>query len=378
MVQINSFFSINKMYRNTQLQKLEVKQKEDSLLEQGGGLDTVSFSKNKSEKFADVRKELDKNVPDRTTTIEEKEKALSYIERMLKCDDITPEMKNYWTNKKNVIEMEIQSIKNEQQVGKNEKWDDIAKEFSDFTDKYWVENVLNNKGGLNKLKFNDAQEYYNTVRRTMIIFCDRILACSDLPDDMKEYYSNLKNGFKCDLNYYATQQNEYNKAHNQKTESFNDVFAEMRNNIPDSTSTINEKQLALSYIERMLSCDDIPNPEYWQNKRDIIEMEIESIKNSEATQYDRGTTPYKKVQEEYNKFAKKYWNKNPKFNNIQDRVEYWITYNRTCKSYIRRILKCNDLPNDMRKIYMSEYSNHQFDIDNHLRDLERYRQEQSK
>ena len=143
MVQINSFFSINKMYRNTQLQKLEVKQKEDSLLEQGGGLDTVSFSKNKSEKFADVRKELDKNVPDRTTTIEEKEKALSYIERMLKCDDITPEMKNYWTNKKNVIEMEIQSIKNEQQVGKNEKWDDIAKEFSDFTDKYWVENDNN-------------------------------------------------------------------------------------------------------------------------------------------------------------------------------------------------------------------------------------------
>jgi len=207
MVQINHLLGIKKLFIENQPRKLDLPQKEISLLEQGGGLDTVSFSSNKSEKFADVRAELDKNVPDRTTTIEEKEKALSYIERMLKCDDITPEMKNYWTNKKNVIEMEIQSIKNEQQVGKNEKWEDVAKEFSDFTDKYW--------------------------------------------------------------------------------------------------------------------------------------------------------------------------NKNPKFDSVSDRVEYWVTYSKTCQSYIQRILECNDLPNNMRENYMAEYSNHQFDIDNHLRDLERYRQEQN-
>lgn len=192
MVQINHYFGIKNLYNETQTRKSELPQKEISMLEKGGDIDTVTFKSNKSEKFADVRAELDKNVPDRTSTIPEKEKALSYIERMLKCDDITPEMKNYWTNKKNVIEMEIQTIKNEQQEGKKEKWQDVAKEFSKFTDKYWVENVLNNKGGLNSLKFNDSQEYYITVRRTMISFCDRILACSDLPDSMREYYTKVR------------------------------------------------------------------------------------------------------------------------------------------------------------------------------------------
>ena len=277
MIHINRFLSLNKIFKANQTRKLEFPPKNVSLFEQGGGLDTVNFSGNKSEKFADVRAEFDRNVPDSTSTINEKQLAISYIERMLKCNDITPEMKNYWTNKKNVIEMEIQSIKNEQHAEKNEKWQDVAKEFSDFNNKYWVENVLNDKGGLNNLEFNDAQEYYNTVRRTMITFCDRILSCSDLPDNMKEYYSNLKNGFKCDLNYYAVQQNIYNKTNNQKTESFYDVFAEFDRNVPDSTSTINEKQLAISYIERMLSCDDIPNAAYWQNKKDMIEKELETM-----------------------------------------------------------------------------------------------------
>ena len=60
-----------------------------------------------SEKFADVKAEFDKNVPDRTTTIEEKEKAISYIKRMLACNDITPELKAYWTNKKDIIPFRI-------------------------------------------------------------------------------------------------------------------------------------------------------------------------------------------------------------------------------------------------------------------------------
>ena len=40
----------------------------------------------------------------------------------------------------------------------------------------------------------------------------------------------------------------------------------------------------------MLSCEDIPNAEYWQNKQDIIEMEIELIKNSESMQDVNKTT----------------------------------------------------------------------------------------
>jgi len=343
--------------------------KEPSLLTQGGGLDVVEISASKSEKFDDVFKELTQNVPDRTTTIEEKEKALSYIDRMLKCNDITPEMKNYWTNKKNVIEMEIQSIKNEQQVGKNEKWQDVAKEFSDFTDKYWVENVLNDKGGLDNLGFNDAQEYYNTVRRTMITFCDRILACSDLPDNMKEYYLNLKNGFKCDLNYYAAQQNEYNKTQNQKTESFNDVFAEMKNNVPDSTSTVNTKQLALSYIERMLSCDDIPNAEYWQNKKEVIEMEIQNIKNEENL--NKGGETVQDVWKEFSDFTNKHFKLNSNLS-FEDQFENRMTYYATYKTFCLRFLACEGLTEEQRSEYYRMMQNAERDIANWERDYNNY------
>ena len=71
-----------------------------------------------------------------------------------------------------------------------------------------------------------------------------------------------------------------NKKHSSK-ESFNDVFAEMTKNLPDSTTTIDEKISAIAYINRLLACDDIPNTNYWQNKKDVIEMEILNIKNEQ-------------------------------------------------------------------------------------------------
>lgn len=75
--------------------------------------ENLQFNK-KTESFKDVFKEFSQNVPDRTTTLAEKDLAISYINRLLECDDITPDLKNYWTEKKTVIESEMQAIKNEQ------------------------------------------------------------------------------------------------------------------------------------------------------------------------------------------------------------------------------------------------------------------------
>ena len=114
MLEINGVNGAGNLFNLNGVKKSEFKEeKEPSLLELGGGVDTVSFSTqtNQSEMFADVKAEMDKNVPDRTTTIEEKELAIKYIDRMLACDDITPELKEYWTEKKNEIEKEIQEIK---------------------------------------------------------------------------------------------------------------------------------------------------------------------------------------------------------------------------------------------------------------------------
>ena len=328
----------------------------------------------KSEKFDDVRAEMGKNVPDSTSTIEEKKLAISYIDRMLACDDITPELKNYWSNKKNIIEMEIQSIKNEQQAGKTEKWEDVTQEFSDFTEKYWVENVLNDKAGIDNLEFNDANEYYNTVRRTMITYCDRLLACSDLPDDKRESYTNLRNGFKCDLNYYAAQANVYNEQNSIKTESFNDILDEFNRNIPDSTSTINDKYLAVSYIERMLTCDDI-TPElknYWSNKKDIIEMEIQNIRNEEKIGTGESIND---VANEWKEFTDLYWNKTPEFNNTADRVEYYESYYNTYISFCDRALACSDLLDEDCAEWTRMKQNAISDLNYHNRDLNRYNKE---
>ncbi|MBR1775914.1 hypothetical protein IJ750_02420 [bacterium] len=235
----------------------------------------------KTESYNDVSNEMVKNVPDGASTVQEKNVAKSYIERMLSCDDIPSDLKTYWTNKKNVIDMEIRAMLNQQQINTNENWKDVANEFDEFSQIYWVENVLKGNAGLDKLAYNDAQMYYYTATVSMLTYCNRILSCHDLPQNEQKYYKDLKMMFQTNLNLYHTVSNNNKRYENIKTESFNDVLEEMRANVPDSTKTLSEKRLAISYIERMLSCDDIPNPEYWQNKMDIIEQEIKDIENQQ-------------------------------------------------------------------------------------------------
>lgn len=192
MLPIDRLFGLSEVQQNQQSQRLEKPDKGISWLEVGGGFDTVSFSTNKGEKFADVRAEMDKNVPDRTTTIEEKESAISYIDRMLECSDITPEMKNYWTNKKNVIEMEIQSIKNEQTAGSGEKIEDVWKEFSEFTNKYF--NSINDNMTMEE-KYENRVAYYNMYRT----FIARFMNCSDITEEQRAEYSQMEYNANHDL-----------------------------------------------------------------------------------------------------------------------------------------------------------------------------------
>ncbi len=233
----------------------------------------TSYSNNnyakKSEKFETVWNEFIANVPDRTTTIEEKENAISYIERMLSCDDITPELKNYWTNKKDIIEMEIQNIKNRENTGNNESINDVANEWQEFTDKYWNKTPEFDNTA-------DRVEYYRSYYNMYISFCDRALACSDITEESRSEWTRMKNNALFDLNNHNRDLNRYDKENNIETESFKDVYKEFERNVPDSTTTVPEKKLAISYIERMLSCDDIPNSFriYWQNKEASIKNEL--------------------------------------------------------------------------------------------------------
>lgn len=190
MFQINSLSNVKQWFSEHSARKIEKQEKEVSILMQGGGFDTVTFSTNKSEKFAEVRAELAQNVPDRTTTIEEKELAISYIDRMLNCDDITPELKNYWANKKDIIQMEIESIKNHEKSDENEKLIDVQKEFNNFLGIF-------SRQPNDRLSDNDKKEYNITFMRACISYYQRLLGCEDLSDDLvAEYQNKIQNLWK--------------------------------------------------------------------------------------------------------------------------------------------------------------------------------------
>lgn len=205
-MQINSSFnSINKLtLKNNfkQMEEISIDKKQEDIKK------TISENKS-SEKFMDVKAELDKNVPDRTSTIEEKELAISYIDRMLACDDISDDLKTYWQNKKNVIEQEIQNIKNEKAIAKtdnSEKSDDIAKEFMRFIDKYFT------RADNRNLQTQDKLEYKITYYNTYLSYCRRVLNCSDITEEQKTEFKQMMQFALNDLNNWKSMQTEYQKS----------------------------------------------------------------------------------------------------------------------------------------------------------------------
>lgn len=140
----------------------------------------------KGEKFADVYNECAANMPDRTSTVEEKTQVLSYIDRMLNCKDITPEAKNYWSNKKTIIQNEILGIKNSQKVGKDSDYIRIEKEFNAY-----AKSVRNKK-----VDFGDTSEkveYYLSYYKTCLSYIDRILGSKNISQEKQNEYAPLKN-----------------------------------------------------------------------------------------------------------------------------------------------------------------------------------------
>lgn len=205
-MQINSSFnSINKLtLKNNfkQMEEISIDKKQEDIKK------TISENKS-SEKFMDVKAELDKNVPDRTSTIEEKELAISYIDRMLACDDISDDLKTYWQNKKDVIEQEIQNIKNEKAIAKtdnSEKSDNIAKEFMQFIDKYFT------RADNRNLQTQDKLEYKITYYNTYLSYCRRVLNCSDITEKQKAEFRQMMQSALRDLNNWKSMQTEYQKS----------------------------------------------------------------------------------------------------------------------------------------------------------------------
>ena len=208
MVQFNPINFISKSFNlETKKNTPTTIASQNTIVEQGDGLDTFEFSTKNGEKFEDVFNEMRTNVPDRTTTIEEKELAIEYIDRMLACSDISDDLKIYWQNKKEVIEMEIQNIKNEEKLRTGgESIDDVWKEFSAFTDRYFKLN--------DNLNFEDKFENRMTYYATYKSFCLRFLACEGLTDEQRAEYNRMMQNADRDIANWIRDYNNYMRDEN--------------------------------------------------------------------------------------------------------------------------------------------------------------------
>lgn len=150
---------------------------------------------------------------------------------------------------------------------------------------------------------------------------------------------------------------------NNKTEKFKEVFAEFHKKVPDSTSTISEKELAISYINRMLACEDISEDLkiYWQNKKSIIQMEIQNIKNDKNIGSDEKVS---EVWTEYKEFIQIYQGKLNTNMSADEKYEYLMTYNRTGQSFTTRLMNCIDVTKEQLVDFKEMYKNFENDIQN--------------
>lgn len=182
-------------------QKFDV-QKENLSIKNEKRSDIVEIRTRKNESFKEVFEEMRAELPDRTTTIEEKNIAINYINRMLACDDIPDDLKQYWQNKKEVIEMEIQNIKNEQKnkVG-GETVKEVWREFSVFVNKYFE---LNDNLSMDE-KFENRMAYYSTY----LSFCQRFLACTDVTEEQRIEYHQMMNNAHRDIANWEADYNRY-------------------------------------------------------------------------------------------------------------------------------------------------------------------------
>lgn len=163
----------------------------------------------------------------------------------------------------------------------------------------------------------------------------------------------------------------YNKSMLTKTsprEKFDDVYREFSANVPDRTSTLDEKRLAISYINRFLNCEDIEPKvkNYWMNKKTIIQNEMILIKHEQQKTPDN----LQQLENEFWSYSNEIWNREVEFENIEDRVEYWCSYYLVCISYIDKILNCKDLPDNKKQEYVELKKGMEFDLNNHISDLE--------
>lgn len=299
------------------------------------------------ESFRTVFAEFTANVPDRTTTIEEKELAIQYIDRLLACPDIpNPE---YWEAKKIEIQREIDAIKqmnadNDSQTNSSgEKIADVWAEFCEFVD-------------ANRPADNSDLYACQAYSRTCLEYLERLLACSDIDDPQN---AKAKQDYLEQKAWHEQVLTDIDRALAERKENednFDFVLPEMIANVPQVTTTLEEKELAISYIDKLLACENNPDPEYWQNLKSILEQEIVEIKNRDKIGNGQN---FATILHEFSQYTSKYSRSSDSFANENQKDMYQYSYHSTCVSFYQRLLASSDATPELIATWQEEMKVHQ-------------------
>jgi len=247
--------------------------------------DKVDVKSNK-ESFDEIFAEMRANVPDRTSTIEEKELALEYIDRILKSD-ADDDVKGYWAQKKTEIQGEIERIRAEQS---SVNTDSDMPEFK----KIWAEMCANIPDSTTTIEEKElALEYIQKILE------------SDATPDIKQSWQGKAEIIQAEINQIkeaekkASNTDQTNDVDNNDKQTYAEVYREMRLNVPNPTTTKAEKQLALEYIDKLLNSTDISPflAKQWENTAKELEQEIKQIEKEEVKKQKSFDELWTKIQE---------------------------------------------------------------------------------
>lgn len=295
-----------------------------------------------AETFRAVFDEFMANVPDRTSTIEEKELAIQYIDRLLACPDIpNPE---YWEAKKVEIQKEIESIK--QSNTNNETSGDTAntvwKEFQEYYD--------------NNQPPNSDPTAWHEFNKSCLEYFERGLACADINEPKN---ARIKDEFIALKTMYEQAIAEYE---GQKGDTFDAVLKEARESVALPAQTLENKELAIKYIDRLLACPDIPESEYqhYETLKAILEQEIIGLKNEDKIGNGQNAAT---IWHEFSQFAEKYLHSqdftSAEWNNNKQRDEYLKAYHDACITFYARLVNSSDATDEMITTWFAEMKNHE-------------------
>ncbi len=276
-IQKSNFFNLKKAEKQEAAKKTEKSETTEK-----SKSDKVDIKSDK-ESFEKIYAEMQTNIPDRTSTIEEKELAIEYIDRILKSD-ANDEIKGYWSQKKIEIQGEIARIKAEQ--GSTSNMPEFEKLYAEMS-------------------ANVPDSTTTIEEKNLVLEYIQKIMDSDATPNIKKYWQGQADTIRSEINQMkkaeknSNSEKKSNTVDNSNQPKYYEIISEMRKYVPAPAETLEEKELAMEYIEKLLDTDDIStrDKDNWTRTAKELSKEIETMKNERLQKQKSFDELWEKIQE---------------------------------------------------------------------------------